>query len=121
MAELSGTESIGQSVRGLLTHAERLARTEMELAVAKGKDSLSDQARPFGMLVGAALLGLGGVAYLLYAVYSGLTEKVDPWLAALITAGVAFASAFAILKLAAKADVASTETRSSHDRAVSTR
>jgi len=121
VAEQSGTESIGQNIRGLLTHAERLARTEMELAVAKGTDALSDQARHVTMLVGAALLGLGGMAYLLYAVFSALTERVDPWVAALITAGVAFTAAFVFVKLAVKRDSASDESRSSHESAVSTR
>ena len=121
MAVQSGTESIGQNVRGLLTQAERLARTEMELAVAKGKDSLSNQARYLVMLVGAALLGLGGMAYLLYAVYSGLAGRMDGWAAALSTAGVSFACAFVFLKLGAKRESASDEPSSSRQRAVSAR
>ena len=121
MAEQRGTESIGQNVRGLLTQAERLARTEVELAVAKGKDSLSNQARYLVMLVGAALLGLGGMAYLLYAVYSGLAARMDGWATALSTAGVSFACAFVFLKLGATREAPSDAPISSRPRAVSTR
>lgn len=121
MAEQTGSESIGQNVRALLSQAERLARTEMELAVAKGKDALGNQARHVTMLIVAGLLGFGGTAYLLFAVYSGLTARLESWVAALITAGVAFASAFVCLKLAVTSETSSESSRSSHARGVSAR
>lgn len=95
----SDAESIGQNVRGLLTHAERLARTEVELALAKGRESMSDTARSLGVLVVAGIFALGGAAFLLQAIYSGLLLKLEPWLAALLTAGIAFVGAFLLLRV----------------------
>jgi len=121
VGEHIGTESIGQNVRGLLTQAERLARTEMELAVAKGKDALGNQARQLTMFAGAALLGLGGMAYLLYAVYSGLAARMDSWAAALVTAGAAFAAALLFVRLAITPEGAREASKVSSERAVSAR
>ena len=99
MAASSGVESIGQNVRGLLTQAERLARTEVELALAKGRESVGETARHLGMIVVAGVFALGGTAFLLYAVFCGLQTRVDSWLAALLTAGIAFVGAVLFLRL----------------------
>ena len=99
MPATSQADSIGHNVRGLLTHAERLARTEVELALAKGRESMSDTARHLGVLVVAAVFVLGGTAFLLLAAYNGLLLRVQPWLAALITAGGAFVGATILLRV----------------------
>ena len=99
MPATSDAESIGQNVRGLLTHAERLARTEVELALAKGRESMGESARSLGVVVVAAVFALGGTAFLLQAIYSALLLRVEPWLAALITAGFAFVCAVVLLRL----------------------
>ena len=99
MTASSGVESIGQNVRGLLTHAERLARTEVELALAKGRESVGETARHLIMIVVAGVFALGGTAFLLYAIFCGVQTRVDTWLAALLTAGVAFVGAVLFLRL----------------------
>ncbi len=105
MANAGGAESIGANVRGLLTGAERLARTEVELALAKGRESFGESAKTVAMLIVAGVLALGGVFFLLHAIYSGLTLRVDQWLAALLTAVIAFAGAGIFVRLgAAKPD-----------------
>lgn len=104
MAQTRGADSIGQNVRGLLTQAERLARTEMELALSKGRDKVGDQVRHLAMLAGAAVFALGGMAFLLHAIYQGLETQLDSWLAALLTALIAFACAGVFVKVAAGRD-----------------
>lgn len=99
MPATSDADSIGQNVRGLLTQAERLARTEVELALAKGRESMGDTARHLGVLVVAAVFALGGTAFLLQAVYIGLLLRLDPWLAALCTAVIAFVGATILLRV----------------------
>lgn len=99
MAASNSVESIGQNIRGLLTQAERLARTEVELALAKGRESVGETARHLSMIVVAGVFALGGTAFLLYAVFCGLQTRVDTWLAALLTAGVAFVGAILFLRL----------------------
>lgn len=104
MAQTRGADSIGQNVRGLLTQAEKLARTEMELALSKGRDKVGDQVRHLAMLAGAAVFALGGMAFLLHAIYQGLETRLDSWLAALLTAVVAFACAGVFVKVASGRD-----------------
>lgn len=99
MPATSEADSIGHNVRGLLTQAERLARTEVELAIAKGRESMGDTARNLAVVVVAGIFALGGTAFLLQAIYSGLLLRVEPWLAALITAGVAFMLATILLRM----------------------
>lgn len=99
MTASGSVESIGQNVRGLLTQAERLARTEVELALAKGRESVGETARHLIMIVVAGVFALGGTAFLLYAVFCGVQTRVDTWLAALLTAGVAFVGAVLFLRL----------------------
>jgi hypothetical protein len=114
--EASGTTSIGYDVRGLLSQAERLARTEVELALAKGRESVGETMRHLVMLVVAGVFALGGTAFLLHAVYAGLSIRLDSWLAALLTAVVAFVGAFVSLRIGVSqsrddADVAEADTR----------
>jgi len=105
MTNASGAESIGANVRGLLTGAERLARTEVELALAKGRESFGESSKTVAMLIVAGLFALGGISFLLHAIYSGLTLQVEQWLAALLTALIAFAGAAVFVRLgAAKPD-----------------
>lgn len=106
MAQTRGADSIAQNVRGLLTQAEKLARTEMELALSKGRDKVGDQVRHLVMLAGAAVFALGGMAFLLHAIYEGLETRLDSWLAALLTAAIAFACAGIFVKIAAGRDSA---------------
>ena len=100
MARALGADSIGENVRGLLSGAERLARTEVELALAKGRDNFGETARGMGMLVVAAVCAIGGMAFLLMAIYNGLALRLDSWLAALLTATIAFAGAGILLQVA---------------------
>lgn len=111
MAESRAADSISYNVRGLLTQAERLARTEVELALAKGRDSISETVRMVIMVVVAGVFALGGTAFLLQAIYTGLSMRVESWLAALLTALIAFGGAFLFLRLGVsrKADVAEPE------------
>lgn len=99
MANAGGAESIGANVRGLLTGAERLARTEVELALAKGRESFGESAKTVAMMIVAGVFALGGISFLLHAIYSALTLRVDQWLAALLTAIIAFAGAGLFLRL----------------------
>jgi len=100
MGRAVGADSISENVRGLLTGAERLARTEVELALAKGRDSVGESARHMVMLVVAAVFAIGGMAFMLIAIYNGLALRVDSWLAALLTAIIAFAGAGIFLQVA---------------------
>ncbi|MES3033513.1 MAG: phage holin family protein [Gemmatimonadota bacterium] len=99
MPATSEADSISHNVRGLLTQAERVARTEVELAIAKGRESMGDTARNLGVLVVAGVFALGGTAFLLQAIYTALLMRVEPWLAALITAAIAFVSAIILLRM----------------------
>jgi len=100
VARAVGADSISENVRGLLTGAERLARTEVELALAKGRDSVGQSARHMGTLVFAAVFAIGGMAFLLMAIYNGLALRVDSWIAALLTATIAFVGAGILLQVA---------------------
>jgi len=112
VARAVGADSISENVRGLLTGAERLARTEVELALAKGRDSVGESVRHMGTLIVAGVFAIGGMAFLLMAIYNGLTLRVDPWLAALLTATIAFAGAGILLQVARPKTDEADETRS---------
>lgn len=116
MARAVGADSISENVRGLLSGAERLARTEVELALAKGRDSFGESARHMGTLVVAAVFAIGGMAFLLMAIYNGLALRVDSWLAALLTAIIAFAGAGILLHVALPKTGEADETRSLAER-----
>jgi hypothetical protein len=116
MARAVGADSISENVRGLLSGAERLARTEVELALAKGRDSVGETARHMGMLVVAAVFATGGMAFLLVAIYNGLALRVDSWLAALLTAIIAFAGAGILLQIALPKTGEADQTRSLAER-----
>ncbi len=119
MTTASGSNSIGYNVRGLLTQAERLARTEVELAFAKGRETVGATARGLVMLVVAGVFALGGTAFLLHAIYQGLSTRLDPWLAALLTAVAAFVGAFVFLRIGVHSNADDDADGMSAERAVS--
>jgi Putative Actinobacterial Holin-X, holin superfamily III len=74
------------SVRELIGQTERVARAEAQAAVSQLVDLAVASARRSGILLVGLLFGVCAAAYLIFAAYLALAERVVPWHAAMIVA-----------------------------------
>lgn len=82
-------ESIADLIRNLATDLSTLFGKEISLAKSEVRESVSEVKTAVGaMAMGAAIAMAGLVVLLMSAVY-GLSNLVDPWLAALIVGALA--------------------------------
>jgi hypothetical protein len=86
----SDRPGLGQAAKAVAEHASTIARLELELATTEIKRKLAPMALGIGMLVGAAIFALFGLALALAAGAAALTLVVPVWGAILIVMGGVF-------------------------------
>jgi hypothetical protein len=79
-----GTNGLGGATKLLADHAIAIAKLELKLALLELKKKGAALGVGIGLLVGAAILGLYGLGFLLSAAASGLATTMPMWLALLI-------------------------------------
>lgn len=93
-------ESITDLVRHLATDLSSLLGKEIELAKSEIRESVSEvQTAVAAIATGAAIAMAGLVVLLMSAVY-GLSNVVDPWLAALIVGAIALLVGYMMVRSA---------------------
>lgn len=117
MATSAVPGSLAGELRELLVDGQRLVRTEVALVAEKGRDALARSTRRAALFAASAVLGIEGLVYALRSVYEALVMRLDPWLAALLTAGITWvvAAVFVMLALRPARDDA---TRASASRTI---
>jgi membrane protein len=78
---------VGASAREVAEHASALTRLELELAVLELKRKAAALGIGAGMTVGAVVLGVFAIAFLLAAAAAGLADVLPWWASLLIVAG----------------------------------
>ncbi len=78
------TESIADLIRHLATDLSALLGKEIELAKSEVRESVSDVQTGVGAIATGAAIAMAGLVVLLMSAVYGLSNVVDPWLAALI-------------------------------------
>lgn len=97
-----GSESITDLIRNLATDLSSLLRKEVELAKSEVGESVSETKAAVGaMATGAAIAMAGLVVMLMSAVY-GLSNVVEPWLAALSVGAAALCIGYLMVKSSGK-------------------
>lgn len=97
-----GSESIVDLVRHLATDLSSLLGKEIELGKSEVRESVTEAQTAVGaMMTGAAVTMAGLVVLLMSAVY-GLSNLVEPWLAALIVGAAAFLVGYLMVHSAKK-------------------
>ncbi len=79
-----GTNGLGGATKHLADHAIAIAKLELKLALLELKKKAAALGVGVGLLVGAAVLGLFGLGFLLAASAAGLATTLPMWLALLI-------------------------------------
>ncbi len=79
-----GTNGLGGATKLLADHAIAIAKLELKLALLELKKKAAALGVGVGLLVGAAVLGLFGLGFLLAASAAGLATTLPMWLALLI-------------------------------------
>ena len=80
----NGRGGVGAAAREVAEHASTLARLELELATLEMRRKAGALGAGVGLLIGAALVALYGVGFLLAAGAAGLATFLPTWLAILI-------------------------------------
>ena len=79
-----GTNGLGGATKHLADHAIAIAKLELKLALLELKKKAAALGVGVGLLVGAAILGLFALGFLLAAAAAGLATALSTWLALLI-------------------------------------
>ena len=79
-----GPQSLGNAAKDVVDHARTLVKLELELATRELKRKLQTLGIGIGLFVGAAVLGLFGIGFLLATIAAGLATFLPTWLALLI-------------------------------------
>jgi len=79
-----GTNGVGAATKHIADHAIALARLELRLALLELKKKGAAFAAGVGMLVGAAVLGLFALGFLLASAAAGIATALPMWLSLLI-------------------------------------
>ena len=95
-AEVNGGPGVGTAVRQVTEHAKALVGLEVELAKLELKGKIASLGAGIGLLVGAAVIGVFAVGFLLATVAAALATFLATWLAILIVA-VALVAVAAVL------------------------
>ena len=77
-------QSLGTSAKEVVDHARTLVKLELELAKLELKRKLATLGIGIGLFVGAAVLSMFGVGFLLATIAAGLATFLPTWLALLI-------------------------------------
>ncbi|MEX0706875.1 MAG: phage holin family protein [Woeseia sp.] len=84
-----GAESITDLIRNLASDLSSLLGKEMQLAKSEIRESVSDVQTAIGGIATGTALSMAGLVVLLMSGVYGLSNVVEPWLAALIVGAVA--------------------------------
>ncbi|MDO8862451.1 phage holin family protein [Haliea sp. E1-2-M8] len=84
-----GNESIADLIRDLATDLSSLLGKEIQLAKAEVGESVSEAKTAVGALATGAAIAMAGLVVLLMSAVYGLSNVVEPWLAALIVGAAA--------------------------------
>lgn len=84
-----GSDSIADLIRDLATDLSTLLGKEIQLAKAEVGESVSEVQTAVGAIATGAAIAMAGLVVLLMSAVYGLSNVVDPWLAALIVGALA--------------------------------
>lgn len=98
----NGSESIADLIRDLARDLSTLLSKEVALAKAEVRESVSDMNKAVGAIATGAVLAMAGVVVLLMSGVYGLSNVVEPWLAALIVGALALLIGFLMVNSAKK-------------------
>lgn len=98
----NGSESIADLIRDLARDLSTLLSKEVALAKAEVRESVSDMNKAVGAIATGAVLAMAGVVVLLMSGVYGLSNVVEPWLAALIVGALALLIGFLLVNSAKK-------------------
>lgn len=96
------TESINDLLRNLASDLSTLLGKEMALAKAEIRESVSEVKTATGALAMGATIAMAGLVVVLLSAVYGLSNVVDPWLAALIVGAAALLVGFMMVSAAKK-------------------
>lgn len=96
------SESVPDLIKDLASDLSLLLEKEIQLAKSEVRETVSDVKVGVGAVVGGAVIALAGLVILLMSAVFGLSNIVEPWLAALIVGGVALLIGFIMVQGAKK-------------------
>lgn len=97
-----GSESITDLIRHLATDLSNLLSKEVELAKSEVGKSVSDVQTAVAAIASGAAIAMAGLVVLLMSAVYGLSNVVDPWLAALIVGAAAILVGYLMVQSAKK-------------------
>ncbi|HEX7718814.1 MAG TPA: phage holin family protein, partial [Woeseiaceae bacterium] len=95
-----GAESISDLIRHLATDLSALFGKEIALAKSEVRESVSEVQTAVGAIATGAALAMAGLVVLLMSAVYGLSNVVDPWLAALIVGAAALLVGYMMVRSA---------------------
>lgn len=95
-------ESIPDLIRDLATDLSTLFGKEVQLAKSEVREAVSEVQIAVGALASGAVIAMAGLVILLLSAVYGLSNVVDPWLAALIVGASALLIGYLMVKGAKK-------------------
>lgn len=98
----TGSDSITDLIRNLATDLSALLGKEIQLAKAEVGESVTKVQTAVGAIATGAVVAIAGLVVLLFSAVYGLSNVVDPWLAALIVGGAALLVGFMMVGAAKK-------------------
>lgn len=84
-----GADSIADLIRNLATDLSTLLGKEIELAKSEVGESVAEAKTAVGAIATGAAIAMAGLVVLLMSAVYGLSNVLEPWLAALIVGAVA--------------------------------
>lgn len=97
-----GTESIADLIRNLATDLSALLGKEISLAKSEVRESVSEVKTAVGAIATGAAISMAGLVVLLMSAVYGLSNVVEPWLAALIVGAVGLLVGYMMVSSAKK-------------------
>ncbi len=99
-AQRERADSIPELIRNLATDLSTLLGKELELAKAEVRESASEVQTAVGAIATGAAIAMAGLVILLLSAVYGLSNVVDPWLAALIVGAAALLVGYLMVRAA---------------------
>lgn len=97
-----GSDSISDLVRNLATDLSTLLRKEVALAKSEVGESVSEAKTAVGALATGGAVAIAGLVVVLMSAVYGLSNVVEPWLAALIVGAAALLVGYMMVASARK-------------------
>lgn len=97
-----GGESIADLIRNLATDLSTLLGKEIELAKSEVGESVTEAKTAVGAIATGAAMAMAGLVVLLMSAVYGLSNVVEPWLAALIVGAAALVVGYLMIGAAKK-------------------